>query len=102
MGVPKYRTKFSKKTFTQHQHLLGLALKELKKTSYRGLVDELADSKAVDARAVKRDIKNVSEDVRILSELGLIEVEVAGPGKPNRISLSGDQIDLHLIEQASG
>jgi len=48
MAVPRYRTKFSKKTFTQHQHLLALALKELKKTSYRGLVDELEDSKAVD------------------------------------------------------
>jgi hypothetical protein len=48
MGVPKYRTRFSKHTFTQHQHLLALALKELKKTSYRGLIDELADSKAVD------------------------------------------------------
>jgi Transposase DDE domain len=48
MGVPRYRTKFSKKTFTQHQQLLALALKELKKTSYRGLRDELADSKAVD------------------------------------------------------
>jgi hypothetical protein len=48
MGVPKYRTKFSKHTFTQHQHLLALALKELKKTSYRGLADELQDSKAVD------------------------------------------------------
>lgn len=48
MHVPKYRTKFSKRTYTQHQHLLVLALKELKKTSYRGLIDELADSKAVD------------------------------------------------------
>jgi len=50
------------------------------------------------ARAVRRDIKNVSEDIRVLSELGLVDVEEAGRGKPNRISLPGDCIDLHLVE----
>lgn len=50
------------------------------------------------AKAVKRDIKNVSEDIRVLSELGLVDVEESGHGKPNRISLPGDRIDLHLVE----
>jgi predicted translin family RNA/ssDNA-binding protein len=50
------------------------------------------------AKAVKRDIKNVSEDIRVLSELGLVDVEEAGRGKANRISLPGDRIDLHLVE----
>lgn len=50
------------------------------------------------ARTVHRDIKNVSEDVRVLRDLGLLDVETAGRGKPHRISLPGDQIDLRLVE----
>lgn len=50
------------------------------------------------ARAVKRDVKNVSEDVRALQELGLLDVEARGRGKPSRIALPGDRIDLHLVE----
>jgi predicted transcriptional regulator len=50
------------------------------------------------ARAVKRDVKNVSGDVRALEELGLLEVEDRGRGKASRIRLPGDSIDLHLVE----
>jgi hypothetical protein len=49
MGVPLYRSKFSKRTFTVHQHLLMHAVKQLEKETYRGLIDRLDDSKAVEA-----------------------------------------------------
>jgi predicted transcriptional regulator len=63
----------------------------------KGLAGAVPSVRAL-AKVVKRDIKNVSEDIRMLSELGLVDVEEAGPGKPNRISLPGDRIDLHLVE----
>ncbi len=62
----------------------------------RGLLGTLPSARAL-ARAVHRDIKNVSEDIRILNELGLVDVEARGRGKASRISLAGDQIDLHLV-----
>jgi hypothetical protein len=62
-----------------------------------GLVDSEPSVRAL-ARAVHRDIKNVSEDIRALSELGLINVKSGGRGKAHRISLPGDHINLHLIE----
>lgn len=58
----------------------------------------IAESTRALARAVDRDIKNVSEDVRVLNELGLVHVERAGRGRANRITLPGDQIELHLVE----
>ena len=57
-----------------------------------------ADSTRALARTVHRDIKNVSEDVRVLNELGLLRVEKAGKGRPNRITLTGNHIELHLVE----
>jgi hypothetical protein len=50
------------------------------------------------AKAVARDVKNVSEDVRALEELGLLVVEDEGPGKPSHIRLAGQRIELHLVE----
>jgi len=48
MNVPLFLSKFSKREFTVHQHLLILAVKELERRTYRGLIDRLEDSKAVD------------------------------------------------------
>ncbi len=53
------------------------------------------------ARAVNRDIKNVSEDIHALRELGLLNVASSGPGRPHKISLAGDEIDLHLVGPAA-
>jgi hypothetical protein len=50
------------------------------------------------ARALERDIKNVSQDIRALESLGLLNVTKATRGKPCKISLPGDRIDLHLVE----
>lgn len=63
----------------------------------RGLHGSVRSIRAL-ARTLNRDIKNVSEDVRVLRELGLIHVEHTGRGRASRISLPGDQIDLHLVE----
>lgn len=62
----------------------------------KGLMDTAPSVRAL-ARAVHRDIKNVSEDIRALSELGLVQVQESGRGKAHRIFLPGDQIDLRLI-----
>lgn len=48
MNVPLFLSKFSKRDFTIHQHLIILAVKELEKETYRGLIDRLENSKAVD------------------------------------------------------
>ena len=40
---PAYSSKFSKKTYTQHQHLTILGLKKKLKTDYRGVVDLLLE-----------------------------------------------------------
>lgn len=50
------------------------------------------------ARMLKRDIKNVSEDVEVLRRMGLVEVEEQGRGKPRRVALPAKSIDLHLVE----
>lgn len=50
------------------------------------------------SRTVERDIKNVSEDVRLLGEFGLVEVEEAGRGRARRVSLAGDEMWLGLVE----
>ncbi|MFQ6061510.1 MAG: hypothetical protein ACE5KV_09530 [Thermoplasmata archaeon] len=48
MSVPRYLSEYSKKDFRVHQHLLIIAVKELEKETYRGLIDRLEDSKVVD------------------------------------------------------
>jgi DNA-binding transcriptional ArsR family regulator len=50
------------------------------------------------ARRVKRDVKNVSQDVSALADLGLLKVEGGGRGRPKKVSLAGDSIDLHIVE----
>lgn len=60
-----------------------------------------AESTRALARTVHRDIKNVSKDVRALNELGLLRVEGVGKGRPNRITLPGNQIELHLVEASA-
>lgn len=40
---PAYSSKYSKKTFTQHQHLTILGLKKKLKTDYRGVIDLLIE-----------------------------------------------------------
>lgn len=47
MNVPLYLSKFSKKDFTVHQHLLMLAVKELEEKSYRNLHDLLEDYSSI-------------------------------------------------------
>ncbi|OYT57124.1 hypothetical protein B6U70_02740 [Euryarchaeota archaeon ex4484_162] len=41
MQVPLYSSKYSKKTYTTHQHLLCLCIKEIQKQSYRDCRDFL-------------------------------------------------------------
>jgi len=43
MNVPLYSSKYSKKTYTIHQHLLCLCIKEIQKQSYRDCRDFLDD-----------------------------------------------------------
>src|SRR3989338_3834417 len=40
---PAHSSKYSKKTYTQHQHLTILGLKKKLKTDYRGLIDLLTE-----------------------------------------------------------
>jgi hypothetical protein len=42
-ALPAYASKFSKRTFTRHQHAAVLALKLFLKTDYRGVVAYLRD-----------------------------------------------------------
>lgn len=48
MHVPLFLSKYSRKDFTVHQHLLLCAVRELEKGTWRGLVDRIEDGKAVD------------------------------------------------------
>jgi hypothetical protein len=48
MHVPLFLSKYSKRDFTVHQHLLLCAVRELEKETWRGLRDRIEDSKAVD------------------------------------------------------
>lgn len=41
--VPAYSSKFSKKTYTQHQHLAILAVQQFLKVDYRGIEQHLRD-----------------------------------------------------------
>jgi hypothetical protein len=42
-AVPAYSSKFSKRTYTQHQHLAILAVQQFLKTDYRGIEQFLSD-----------------------------------------------------------
>lgn len=42
-ALPAYSSKFSKRTFTRHQHAAVLAVKPFLKTDYRGVVAYLRD-----------------------------------------------------------
>src|SRR5438034_7140397 len=42
-AVPAYSSKFSKRTFTQHQHLAILAVQQFLKVDYRGIEQHLRD-----------------------------------------------------------
>ncbi|MFA5860394.1 MAG: hypothetical protein WDA16_01740 [Candidatus Thermoplasmatota archaeon] len=53
------------------------------------------------AELAERDVKNVSEDLRVLQELGLVEIDHEGRGRPSTIRLSGDTMSLHLIEDGA-
>ena len=50
------------------------------------------------ARALRRDIKNVSEDVEALAELDLLHVHPGGRGRPSVIVFPAVKLDLHLVE----
>lgn len=50
------------------------------------------------ARALGRDVKNVSEDLAALEELGLVRVETQGAGRSTVISFPAVRMDLHLVE----
>lgn len=50
------------------------------------------------AQALCRDVKNVSADVAALRKLGLLKVEASGRGRPSRVRLPGQRVDLHLVE----
>lgn len=63
----------------------------------KGLGGAAASVRAL-AKAVRRDVKNVSLDVQELSRLGLVEVAPQGHGRPSRIALAGTSIELHLVE----
>jgi hypothetical protein len=43
IGVPLYMSKFSRKDFTLHQHLLMLGFKEMERTSFREAIDRMDD-----------------------------------------------------------
>lgn len=49
MRIPLYLSKYSRRDFTVHQHLLLCTVRELEKETWRGLRDRIEDSKAVDA-----------------------------------------------------
>jgi hypothetical protein len=42
-AVPAYSSKFSKKTYTQHQLLAALAVRQFLRTDYRGIEQHLRD-----------------------------------------------------------
>lgn len=42
-ALPAYASKFSKKTFTQHQLLAALAVRQFLRTDYRGIEQHLRD-----------------------------------------------------------
>jgi len=42
-AVPAYSSKFSKRTYTQHQHLAILAVQQFLKVDYRGIEQHLRD-----------------------------------------------------------
>ena len=48
MRVPIFLSKYSKKDFTVHQHILLCAVRELEKKMWRDLRERIEDSKAVD------------------------------------------------------
>lgn len=54
MGVPLYMSKYSRRDFTVHQHLLMLGVKELEKTSFRGLLDCIDDLSLQDDLPLKK------------------------------------------------
>jgi len=43
VALPAYASKFSKKTYTQHQLLAALAVRQFLRTDYRGLEQHLQD-----------------------------------------------------------
>jgi hypothetical protein len=43
VAIPAYSSKFSKKTYTQHQHFAILAVQQFLKTDYRGIEQYLKD-----------------------------------------------------------
>jgi hypothetical protein len=49
------------------------------------------------ARAAGRDVKNVSGDVEALRRFGMLEVLATGPGRPSRVRLPGESIELELV-----
>ena len=51
------------------------------------------------ARMAGRDVKNVSEDLKALSKLGLVRVEANGRGRPAHVALAGDSIRIELTSQ---
>jgi hypothetical protein len=50
------------------------------------------------ARVLERDVKNVSEDLAALEELGLVRLQTTGAGKATVISFPAVRMDLHLVE----
>ncbi len=50
------------------------------------------------SRALDRDVKNVSQDVKALHEIGLLKVQEQGVGRPHIVSLPGNRIGLHILE----
>lgn len=67
---PAYSSKFSRKDFTQHQHIVLCALKKRSKEDYRDFVDQISEMPRI---LVALDLKKVPDDTTLCKAFGRLK-----------------------------
>jgi hypothetical protein len=70
-AVPQYSSKYSKHTYTLRQHLVLLCLKVKRRTTYRGLVDDLIEMPRIREAIGLDSIPNPSTLCKAFDRLGM-------------------------------
>ena len=103
-----YSNKFSKKTFTQHQHLTILGLKKKLKTDYRGVIDLLTEMPRIQKEIGLNKLPNFTTPCKAfgrLSQLVLIVLleqtvpDLSGTFGIDATGLTRTKISKHYVKR---
>ena len=105
---PAHSSKYSKKTYTQHQHLTILGLKKKLKTDYRGVIDLLTEMPRIQKEIGLNKLPNFTTPCKAFGRLsqlvlvvllGLTVPELSGTFGIDATGLTRSKISKHYVKR---